>query len=84
MGIHSLCRPRQTVYAADRRAMVLNLDTFLKNQGTFGQGCWGKREGFVNLLEWVAALGNAQDMSEWIADSEAARMLAGRLRNDHA
>lgn len=51
---------------------------------TFGQGYWGKREGFVNLLEWLAALGNAEGMNEWVADSEAARMLAGRLRNDHA
>ena len=51
---------------------------------TFGQGYWGKREGFVNLLEWLAALGNAEGMQEWAADSEAARMLAGRLRNDHA
>jgi adenine-specific DNA methylase len=51
---------------------------------TFGQGYWGKREGFVNLLEWLAALGNAEGMIEWVADSEAARMLAGRLRNDHA
>jgi len=51
---------------------------------TFGQGYWGKREGFVNLLEWMAALGNAQGMNEWIDDSEAARILAGRLRNDHA
>ena len=51
---------------------------------TFGQGYWGKREGFVNLLEWLAALGNAEGMQEWTADSEAARMLAGRLRNDHA
>ncbi|QMV74458.1 DUF1156 domain-containing protein [Comamonas piscis] len=51
---------------------------------TFGQGYWGRREGFVNLLEWLAALGNAQGMGEWVADSDAARMLAGRLRNDHA
>lgn len=51
---------------------------------TFGQGYWGRREGFVNLLEWLAALGNAEGMQEWAADSEAARMLAGRLRNDHA
>jgi putative DNA methylase len=29
-------------------------------------------------------LGNAEGMHEWIADSEAARILAGRLRNDHA
>ena len=51
---------------------------------TFGQGYWGKREGFVHLLEWLAALGNAQGMGEWVADSEAALMLAGRLRNDQA
>ena len=50
---------------------------------TFGPSYWGKREGFVNLLEWLATLGNAQGMNEWVADSEAARMLAGRLRNDH-
>jgi len=51
---------------------------------TFGQGYWGRREGFVFLLEWLAALGNAEGMNEWVADSEAARILAGRLRNDHA
>ncbi len=51
---------------------------------TFGQGYWGKREGFVNLLEWLAALGNAKGMGEWGADSDAARILAGRLRNDDA
>lgn len=51
---------------------------------TFGQGYWSKREGFVNLLEWLAALGNSDGMQEWATDSEGARMLAGRLRNDHA
>lgn len=51
---------------------------------TFGQAYWGKREGFVGLLEWFAALGNAEGMREWLEDSEAARILAGRLRNDHA
>lgn len=51
---------------------------------TFGQGYWSKREGFVNLLEWLAALGNAEGMTEWADDSEAARILTGRLRNDHA
>ena len=51
---------------------------------TFGQGYWGKREGFIDLLEWLAALGNAEGMNEWIADSAAVRILAGRLRNDQA
>ena len=51
---------------------------------TFGQGYWALRERFVGLLEWLAALGNAEGMNEWVADSEAARILAGRLRNDQA
>lgn len=51
---------------------------------TFGQSYWGKREGFVALLEWFANLGNSEGMTEWLEDSEAARILAGRLRNDHA
>ncbi len=49
---------------------------------TFGQGYWNQRERFVGLLEWLALLGNAEGMNEWIADSEAARILAGRMRND--
>lgn len=51
---------------------------------TFGQGYWAQRERFVGLLEWLAQLGNAVGMEEWSADSQAARILAGRLRNDHA
>jgi putative DNA methylase len=51
---------------------------------TFGQGYWAQRERFVSLLEWLAQLGNAVGMEEWSTDSQAARILAGRLRNDHA
>lgn len=51
---------------------------------TFGQGYWQRRERFVALLDWLAALGNAEGMNEWATDSDAARILAGRLRNDHA
>ena len=32
MSLQTLCKPRQSVFAADRRATVLNLDTFLKGQ----------------------------------------------------
>lgn len=32
MSIQTLCKPRLSVHAADRRATVLNLDTFLKGQ----------------------------------------------------
>ncbi len=51
---------------------------------TFGPTYWQRRERFITLLEWLAALGNAEGMSEWIEDSAAARILAGRLRNDQA
>ena len=34
---------------------------------TFGQGYWGQRERFIGLLEWLAALGNAEGMGEWIS-----------------
>lgn len=51
---------------------------------TFGQTYWTMRARFLGLLEWLAALGNAEGMEAWHADSEAARLLAGRLRNDEA
>jgi hypothetical protein len=51
---------------------------------TFGQSYWTRRERFIFLSEWLAALGHAVGMNEWVADSEAARILAGRLRNDQA
>jgi len=50
---------------------------------TFGQDYWTRREGFVALLEWLARIGNSEGMNTWSADSEAARILAGRLRTDH-
>ena len=51
---------------------------------TFGQTYWSFRERFVGLLEWFTELGNAADMQDWAEDSQAAKILAGRLRNDHA
>ena len=51
---------------------------------TFGQGYWQQRERCISLLNWLAALGNSEGMNEWHEDSEAARILAGRLRNDEA
>jgi len=51
---------------------------------TFGQGYWTQRERFMGLLEWLSQLGNSAGMDQWADDSSAARILAGRLRNDHA
>ena len=50
---------------------------------TFGQDYWTRREGFIALLEWLTKIGNSEGMNAWAADSEAARILAGRLRTDH-
>ena len=52
---------------------------------TYGPGIyWQHRERFLVLLEWLSGLGNAAGMEGWARDSEAARLLAGRLRNDEA
>ena len=45
---------------------------------------WQHRERFLALLEWLADLGNTAEMTSWANDSAAARLLAGRLRNDQA
>lgn len=52
---------------------------------TYGPGIyWQLRERFLGLLEWLAGLGNSAGMEAWSTDSAAARLLAGRLRNDQA
>jgi hypothetical protein len=52
---------------------------------TFGPAVyWQHRERFLALLEWLANLGNTAGMAAWATDSAAARLLAGRLRNDQA
>jgi hypothetical protein len=52
---------------------------------TYGPGVyWQHRERFLALLEWLANLGNTAGMDAWATDSAAARLLAGRLRNDQA
>ena len=51
---------------------------------SFDQDYWTQRERLIGLMEWPAALGNAQGMEAWVDDSVAARILVGRLRHDHA
>jgi hypothetical protein len=51
---------------------------------TFGQRYWTIREKLVTLLDWLASIGSSEGMESWSRDSDAARILAGRLRNDHA
>ena len=54
MSIHSLCKPRPSVHAADRRATVLNLDTFLKgevNGSDFFEGIRGGDLAFEKGVE---------------------------------
>ena len=51
---------------------------------TFGQRYWTVREKLVTLLDWLSSVGASEGMDSWSKDSDAARILAGRLRNDHA
>jgi putative DNA methylase len=51
---------------------------------TFGAAYWEKRDGLVRLLSWIARLSDSEGMDEWSVDSESAKILAGRLRTDHA
>ncbi len=44
---------------------------------------WGERQRLIAVLDWLAELGRAEGMDHWLEDSEAARLLAGRLRGDH-
>ncbi len=44
---------------------------------------WGERQRLITILDWLAELGRSEGMEHWLADSEAARLLAGRLRGDH-
>ena len=49
---------------------------------SLGDKYWQKRDHMVALLDWLARLANAEPMISWADDSQAARLLAGRLRND--
>jgi hypothetical protein len=59
-------------------------DAFAEEQGHDAGVYWQHRERFLALLEWLANLGNTAGMEAWVTDSAAARLLAGRLRNDQA
>lgn len=79
--------PLRHLLFAVRETALADLDPELGRQylrDTFGQSYWAMRERFVGLLDWLALIGNASGMAEWAGDSQAARILAGRLRNDHA
>jgi hypothetical protein len=45
---------------------------------------WTRRSKLIELLEWLACLSAFDGMETWVQDSESARLLAGRLRNDTA
>ena len=44
MPLKELCTPRPSVFAADRRATVLSLDTFLKGEVDAGLALVGRTE----------------------------------------
>lgn len=44
---------------------------------------WAHRQRLISTLEWLGNLGQVEGMAHWEADSQAAKLLAGRLRSDH-
>lgn len=45
---------------------------------------WSLRQRLIALLEWIGPVARIEGMEHWSKDCEAAQLLAGRLRNDHA
>jgi adenine-specific DNA methylase len=44
---------------------------------------WSQREKILHILDYLAKLDRVGGMEHWQSDSEAARLLAGAVRNDH-
>jgi putative DNA methylase len=44
---------------------------------------WTERQRLIAMLDWLAELSRGEGMEHWRADSESARLLAGRIRGDH-
>jgi adenine-specific DNA methylase len=44
---------------------------------------WPSREKIIHILDYLAVLGRVSGMTHWEKDAEAARLLAGAVRNDH-
>lgn len=45
---------------------------------------WTRRSKLIDILDWISGLADVEGMSVWEKDSNAARLLAGRLKNDTA
>jgi hypothetical protein len=95
--LQALCTPRPSVFAADRRATVLSLDTFLKGQVN-GSEFFEENfftNGMLTLVERAfrhlsgSGAGSSvfllsQAMGAALRSSRAETLWSGRLRNAHA
>ena len=45
---------------------------------------WTRRFKLIEILDWISGLADVDGMSAWQQDSNAARLLSGRLKNDTA
>ncbi|MBN1666918.1 MAG: hypothetical protein JW862_07505, partial [Anaerolineales bacterium] len=45
---------------------------------------WPQRQKIIHFLDYLARLRYNRDMPHWRKDAEAAHLLAGAVRNDHA
>lgn len=74
---------RQLVFAIYTTRSDENPDAGLRYLKDEVANYWGERQRLIAVLDWLAELGRAEGMVHWLEDSEAARLLAGRLRGDH-
>lgn len=49
-----------------------------------GHSYWAQRQKIIHLLDYLARLRHNKDMPHWSKDSQAAQLLSGATRNDHA
>jgi adenine-specific DNA methylase len=48
-----------------------------------GENYWSQRKTIIDILNYLASMGQNKNMPQWQEDANAARLLAGAVENDH-
>lgn len=48
-----------------------------------GENYWSQRKTIIDILNYLASMGQNKNMPQWREDANAARLLAGAVENDH-
>ena len=74
---------RQVLFAAYQAGKSDRISDGLNYLKTELPDYWSNREKIIHVLDYLGALSRVSGMSHWDKDAEAARLLAGAVRNDH-